>query len=131
MCIFADFKMILEFLTFDLVDQGSLTYGPHTGSGLPPVCTSCKLKIVLTFFFFFLFWLPSGIWSSWARDQIPATVVTYHRKCGNTRSLTRCAWRGIKSAFWCCRDTMMPLLQCLLRCCCCLFKAIPAAFGSS
>ena len=27
--------------------------------------------------FFFLFWLPHGIWNSWARDQIHATAVTY------------------------------------------------------
>ena len=29
------------------------------------------------FLFFFLFWQPRGIWSSWARDQIPATVAAY------------------------------------------------------
>ena len=28
-------------------------------------------------FFFFLFWLPYGTWSSQARDQIPATIETY------------------------------------------------------
>ena len=28
-------------------------------------------------FLLFFFWLPHGIWSSWVRDQIQATVVTY------------------------------------------------------
>ena len=28
-------------------------------------------------FFFFFFWSPHGMWGSWDRDQIQATVVTY------------------------------------------------------
>ena len=26
--------------------------------------------------FFFFFWLPHGLWSSWTKDQIPGTVAT-------------------------------------------------------
>ena len=44
--------------------------------------------------FFFLFWPPHGIWSSLARDQIPATVVTYAAAAGNTRFLIHCARPG-------------------------------------
>lgn len=49
------------------------------------------------FFFLFLFWAPYRIWSSWARDQIGATVVDLCRRCSNTRSLlTHCARPGIQ-----------------------------------
>ena len=38
-----------------------------------------KKPFIASFFFllFFSFWLPRGLWSSQARDQIQATVVTY------------------------------------------------------
>ena len=37
----------------------------------------CLLKLVLLNVHFFLFWPPCGLWSSWARHQIQAAVVTY------------------------------------------------------
>ena len=41
-------------------------------------------------FFFSLFWLPCGMWSSWTRDQIWATLWP------TPDPLTPCAWPGIK-----------------------------------
>ena len=47
----------------------------------------CRIKDILTEMgeganiflgcYYFLFWLPGGIWGSWVRDQIQATVATY------------------------------------------------------
>ena len=37
---------------------------------------SVFLSQIFFHFFSFLFRLPCGIWSSWARDQIPDTAVT-------------------------------------------------------
>ena len=40
--------------------------------------SSFSFLLSLSFFFFFLlFWLPCGKWSSWARDLIQAVVATY------------------------------------------------------
>jgi len=63
------------------------------------------------FFFLFLFWAPYRIWSSWARDQIGATVVDLCRRCSNTRSLlTHCARPGIQPAFQYSRDATDPIV---------------------
>ena len=35
------------------------------------------LYLFIYLFVYFHFWPPSGIWSSWARDRIQATVATY------------------------------------------------------
>ena len=50
---------------------------------------SCHSIAFLSFFFFF--WLPRGIWNSWARDQLWATVVTYY-SCGNIGSFNPLPW---------------------------------------
>lgn len=54
--------------------------------------------------FFLIFWLPLGIGSSWARDRIRATVVTYTEALAMPDPLSHCAGLGIESASWCCRD---------------------------
>ena len=49
--------------------------------------------------FFLLFWPPLGIWSSWARDQIPdIIVICAAAAAGNVGSLTHCARRGMEPA---------------------------------
>ena len=57
---------------------------------------SCLQTFFLSFFFFFFFfWPPQGIWSSQARDQIPAAVLTYVLCiCGNTGSFNPLCWAG-------------------------------------
>ena len=50
------------------------------------------------FFFFFLFQPPHSIWSSQARDQIQAAVVTYAAAVAMLDLLTHCAGLGIKPA---------------------------------
>ena len=51
---------------------------------------------------FFFFWPLCGIWSSQARDQIKATVLTYASAVAMLDPLTHCA--GIKHVSWHCRD---------------------------
>lgn len=46
--------------------------------------------------FFFLFWLPHSIWSSWARDQIRAEAVTYTTAVAMPDPLTHFARPGIE-----------------------------------
>ena len=41
--------------------------------------------------FFFLFQLPHSMWSSWARDQIHATVAAYTRVEATPDPLIHCA----------------------------------------
>ena len=50
------------------------------------------------FSFVFLFCLPLGIWSSWARDQIQAAVVTYTAAVATLDPLIDHARLGIKPA---------------------------------
>ena len=54
--------------------------------------------LLLLFIFFPLFYLPVATWSSWARDHICATVVTYKAAVAISRSLTHCAELGIEPA---------------------------------
>ena len=63
------------------------------------------------FFFFNHFWLPRSIWSSWARDQIQATVVAYATAAAIPNPLTHCTWLGIESVSWHFRDTADPMRQ--------------------
>ena len=60
-------------------------------------------------FCLFLFWPPHSIWSSWARNQIRAAVVTYAAAAAVPNLFTHCAGPGIKPASWHCRDTTDPL----------------------
>ena len=52
-----------------------LSHFPSPTSTLLPFHLHVHLSHILNFFF--LFWLPRGMWSSWARNQIPALVATY------------------------------------------------------
>ena len=51
--------------------------------------------MIKSIFFFFHFWLPHGIWSSWARDQIWATVTTYATALATIDPLTHYAKQGL------------------------------------
>ena len=51
------------------------------------------------------FWPPHGIWSSQARDQIQATVLTYITAAAALDPFTYCARPGIEPLSRCCRDT--------------------------
>ena len=64
---------------------------------------SCWFSFFLNFcLFIYFFWPPCGIWSSWTKDQIHTTVVTYAAAAAML-SLTHCAWT---------RDqTWVPVLQ--------------------
>ena len=53
---------------------------------------------------FFLFWQPHGMWSSWARDQIWASVVTYAAALATRDSLTHGSGPRIEPVSWCFRD---------------------------
>jgi len=48
-------------------------------------------------FFFFLFWPPSGMWNSWARDQIQATAANYAAGAAIPDPLTHSPRSGIES----------------------------------
>ena len=50
--------------------------------------------------FCFLFWLPSGIWSSQARDQTWARVAAYAAAAAMPDSLTHCAGQGMTATSW-------------------------------
>ena len=69
------------------------------GQDLQPRCRDSDkgfLGIQSTYVFsFFHFWPPSGMWSSWARDQIRATVATYAAAAAMPDPLTHCAGPGI------------------------------------
>ena len=54
--------------------------------------------------FFFLFWLPLGIYSSPIRDQIQATVSTYMATAATLDPLTHCAGQESSLHPWHCRD---------------------------
>ena len=56
---------------------------------------------------FFSFLAPCGIWSSWARDQIQATVVTYVIPAAVLDPLTHWAGPEITPASWHCKDTTL------------------------
>ena len=47
--------------------------------------------------FFFLFWPPSGMWNSWARDQIQATAANYAAGAAIPDPLTHSPRSGIES----------------------------------
>ena len=55
-----------------------------------------------------MIWLPCSIWSSKARDQIRATVVTYATAVAKLDPLTHCAELETKPASWHCRDATDP-----------------------
>ena len=59
-------------------------------------CLFCFLFVFL--FLFSSFLATRGTWSSWARDQIRATVANLYHGCGNVRSLTYCTGLGIEPA---------------------------------
>ena len=52
-------------------------------------------SISVLFVCFLLGVLPHSVWSSWARDQIQTTVVTYTTATAMTDPLTHCAGLGI------------------------------------
>ena len=54
----------------------------------------------------FLFWLPCGIWRSWARDHIQSAVSTY--ATAKLDPLTHCARARNQAAPWCHRDAANP-----------------------
>ena len=58
---------------------------------------------------FFFFWPPHGIWSSWARNQIQATVATYATAAAALDSLTHRARPGVEPSPHCCRDASDPV----------------------
>ena len=47
-------------------------------------------------FFFFLFWMPRGIWKFPDQGRNPSQSCDLHHSCGNTRSLTHRARLGIE-----------------------------------
>ena len=53
--------------------------------------------------FFFLFWPPHGIWSSWARDQTWVAVLTYAAAVAMPGPLTHGAGPGITPVPWSCK----------------------------
>ena len=53
-------------------------------------CLNLKTQLLHPKLFFF-FWPPHGTWSSWARDQIQATVATYTTAMATADPLTHCA----------------------------------------
>ena len=69
--------------------------------------SSESIGLVFLFFFFLfrfpLFWLPGGMWSSQARDQIQATVANLH--C----ILTYCPGPGMEPASQHSRDAAKPI----------------------
>ena len=64
-------------------------------------CLSCMI---------FFFSPPCSTWSSRARDQILATVVTYATAAAMPNSLIHCASSGIKLASWRFRDAANPVV---------------------
>ena len=75
---------------------------------------SQELESVMFSWSFFFFscleaYIPHSIWSSWARDQIWGTVVTYLAAAAVLDPLTHCAGPGIKPASWSCRDAIDPV----------------------
>lgn len=62
-----------------------------------------------SFIFFLPSCLPRGIWSSSARAQIRATVMTYAAATATPHLLTDCAGLGIEPASWCFRDATDPI----------------------
>ena len=94
------------------------------------------------FVFVFLFWLPHGIRSPPAEDQIRATVAAYIIAVAMLDPLTHCARLEVESVSWCCRDATDPVVPqweflCrflfLFLFCFVLvfFRATPTACGSS
>ena len=71
----------------------------------PPWLTNTDLF----FFFFFLsfFGCPTGLWSSWAMDQIQAAVATNTAAMAMPDLLTHCAWLGMEPVSLCGRDTKL------------------------
>ena len=61
-------------------------------------------------FFFFLFWLPCGLWSSQARDQTQDAVVTYAETVATRDPLTHCAGQGLNLSQRC-RDASQPVVK--------------------
>ena len=62
-------------------------------------------------FYFILFvWLPHCTWSSWARGQIWAVILTYTTAAAMPDPLTHCAGLGSKPVSWCCRDASDPIV---------------------
>ena len=55
------------------------------------------------------FWPPWGTWSSQARDQIQAAVVTYATLAAVPDPLTYCAGPGMEPVSWDCRNTANPI----------------------
>ena len=66
---------------------------------------SLQQEMPSLFLFFFLFWLPHVIWSSQARDQIGATVVTYAAAVATPKSFNPLHRPWIKPVSQHCRDT--------------------------
>lgn len=62
------------------------------------------------FVFLFLLWLPCGIWSSPARDQIRAAVATYTAALATPDPLTHFAGPGIEPVLWQCRNAADPIV---------------------
>ena len=58
----------------------------------------------------FFFWLPHGIWSPQARDQMGATVLTYTTAAAMPDCLTHCEAPGIETASQCYRDAADPIV---------------------
>ena len=56
------------------------------------------------------FWLPRGIWSSWARDRILAADVTYAAAVAAPDPLTHCSRLGMKPVSTHCRDAADPVV---------------------
>jgi len=78
-----------------------------------PIISRKQLRVFITSSFlcvFFLFWPPHGIWSSWARDHIWATVATYTSAVVMPDPLTHHAGPGIRAVCWHCRDAAHPVV---------------------
>ena len=69
-----------------------------------------KIRIYIFFLFFLLFFLPHGLWSSWARDQIWAAVATHSHSWSN-RSFNPLLQAKDQTYVWCCRDTAKPVVS--------------------
>ena len=76
--------------------------------GKEPLCLgpqdSFQFPASSSSFFFFHFWPPCGMWSSWARDQIRVVVATNSKAWAMQDPLTHCVGLGVEPTSWCCRD---------------------------
>ena len=72
---------------------------------------SYLICINLFYFYFFLFWPPCDIRSSWAWNQIWAAVAIYFAAVATLDPLTYCTGPEIEPVTWHCRDSADSIMQ--------------------